>query len=411
MLQCDINGSAENEPSDGCDLIQGYFMLSVNKHPLLPWLVAAVAVVLFGWLLVSLQTVLTPFVVAGILAYILNPLVERLRRYGLSRPVAAMTVMLLALGVLALLLLIIVPMLINQFENLSAKLPDFMRWLQHKAVPWINQMLNMSIELNSEYAAAWLQSHMGSLREALSKVMPTLMRQSSSLMLLLSNLVLLPFLLYYFLLDWVRWTHGFKVMMPRRLLPGYNRIAGNMDRVLGEFMRGQITVMLVMAMIYGIGLMLVGLDSGFAIGVVAGLLVFVPYLGAFTGLLLATVAAVLQFDSWTGLLLVWGVFAIGQFLESFFITPKIVGDRIGLSPFWVIFALMAFGQLLGFVGMLLALPLAAITLVLLREAADWYWRSPYYLAPAGDEAPPPPDETVTASPLVLPDAAGNHEPD
>ena len=137
-------------------------------------------------------------------------------------------------------------------------------------------------------------------------------------------------------------------------------------------------VMLIMGMLYGTGLMLTGLDSGFAIGMVAGILVFVPYLGAFTGLLLATLAAVLQFNTWGGLLAVWGVFAVGQLLESFLITPKIVGDRIGLSPFWVIFSLMAFGQLFGFVGMLIALPLAAICLVLIQEGKQFYLNSHFY---------------------------------
>ena len=208
--------------------------------------------------------------------------------------------------------------------------------------------------------------------------MPTLLQQGGSLVSSLSNLVLLPFLLYYFLLDWARWTQGIKTMIPRRYLETYTRISGNMDTVLGEFLRGQLTVMLVMGLVYGLGLMLVGLESGFAIGMVAGLLVFVPYLGAFTGLLLATMAALLQFGTWQGLLAVWAVFAVGQFLESFIITPKIVGDRIGLSPFWVIFALMAFGSLFGFVGMLLALPLAAVTLVLLREGVAAYMGSRFY---------------------------------
>ena len=137
-------------------------------------------------------------------------------------------------------------------------------------------------------------------------------------------------------------------------------------------------VMLIMGVIYGTGLMLTGLDSGFAIGMIAGILVFVPYLGAFTGLLLATVAALLQFGSWQGLFTVWTVFAVGQLLESFLITPKIVGDRIGLSPFWVIFSLMAFGQLMGFTGMLIGLPLAAICLVLLRESSQVYFASNFY---------------------------------
>lgn len=375
-----------------------------STHPFRPWLIGAAVLAGVLWLVLSLQTVLTPFVVAGILAYILNPLVEKLRQRGLSRPLAAMGVMIIALLVLAMLLIIIVPMLITQFENLTDKLPQFVHWLQTKALPWINARFNTHIELNSSYLTSWLQEHTGSLRQALSKAAPALMRQGSSILVTVSNLLLLPFLLYYFLLDWVRWTHGIKVMIPRRTLPTYNRITANMDRVLGEFLRGQVMVMLVMGLIYGLGLMLVGLDSGFAIGMVAGILVFIPYLGAFTGLLLATVAAVLQFDSWSGLLLVWSVFAVGQFLESFFITPKIVGDRIGLSPFWVIFALMAFGQLLGFVGMLLALPLAAMTLVLLREGANWYLTSPYYLAQAQADAPPPPPPASTEeSVIVLPD--------
>ncbi len=158
----------------------------------------------------------------------------------------------------------------------------------------------------------------------------------------------------------------------------YSRIAGKLNRVLGEFLRGQLMVMIIMGLLYGLGLMTVGLTSGFAIGMVAGILVFVPYLGAFTGLLLATLAAVLQFGSWWGVLSVWVVFGVGQFLESFFITPKIVGDRIGLSPFWVIFSLMAFGSLLGFVGMLVALPLAAICLVLLDEGKTVYLKSQFY---------------------------------
>ncbi|MCP2040177.1 putative PurR-regulated permease PerM [Neisseria sp. HSC-16F19] len=375
-------------------------------HPFRPWVIAAAVVAVVLWLVLSLQTVLTPFVIAGILAYILNPLVEKLRARGLSRPLAAMSVMVITLLLLGLLLIIIVPMFVTQFENLAEKLPQFLHWLQNKALPWVNARLNTDIELNSGYLMPWLQEHMGSLREAASKAMPALMRQGSSFLVMATNFMLLPFLLYYFLLDWVRWTHGIKVLVPRRVLPVYNRITANMDRVLGEFLRGQITVMLVMGLIYGLGLMLVGLDSGFAIGMVAGLLVFIPYLGAFTGLLLATVAAVLQFDSWTGLLLVWSVFAVGQFLESFFITPKIVGDRIGLSPFWVIFALMAFGQLLGFVGMLLALPLAAMTLVLLREGADWYLGSPYYLALPQEDIPPPEAEAeAEENRIVLP-----HEP-
>ena len=350
-----------------------------RKHTYTPYLTG---IAVFGgllWLMHQLGSMLTPFVSAAILAYILNPLVEKLRDRGLKRGMAAMVVMLFALGLLTLLLLIIVPMLVNQFQNMLVKLPTLVAYVQDGLLPWINAKFRVNIALDMGSIDAWLKANTADIQDSLSKAVPMLMKQGGNVLLMAANMVLLPFLLYYFLLDWQRWNHGLKAMIPRRYVDTVNRITANMDRVLGEFLRGQLTVMLVMGTLYGVGLMLVGLDSGFAIGMVAGLLVFVPYLGAFVGLLLATLAALLQFNSLTGLLMVWAVFGIGQFIESFLITPKIVGDRIGLSPFWVIFALAAFGQLMGFVGMLLALPLAAICLVLFREGVDAYFKTGYYL--------------------------------
>ncbi|UOO82956.1 AI-2E family transporter [Uruburuella testudinis] len=343
-----------------------------------PWMFGVAVLAVVVWLFYALGNILTPFIVAAVLAYILNPLVEKLRDKGMKRGLASMLVMIFSLIVLLALVLIIVPMLINQFNNMVTRLPQMINFVQHVLLPWVNQFTNERVALDTGSIMAWLQSHAGSLNAAVQKFAPTLMRQSSTLVIGVTNFLLLPFLLYYFLLDWQRWSHGIRALVPRRYIDTYTRISGNMDKVLGEFLRGQLTVMLVMGLIYGVGLMLTGLDSGFAIGMIAGILVFVPYLGAFTGLLLATLAALLQFGSWQGLLMVWGVFAVGQFIESFFITPQIVGDRIGLSPFWVIFSLLAFGQLMGFVGMLIGLPLAAVTLVLLREGADVYFKSRFY---------------------------------
>ncbi|PSJ80082.1 AI-2E family transporter [Neisseria iguanae] len=343
-----------------------------------PWITMTVVLVLLVWLIYALGNILTPFIVAAVLAYVLNPMVEWLQCKHLKRGIASMAVMIFALAVLLALLLIIIPMLIGQFNNLIERLPQVVDFLQNVLLPWANRLGGDFIDIDSESIVAWLQSNTGELSNTLKSVMPTLMKQSSNVVVGLTNLMLLPFLLYYFLLDWKRWSYGISALVPRRFIDSYTRITKNMDRVLGEFLRGQLMVMLIMGLVYGVGLMLVGLDSGFAIGMIAGILVFVPYLGAFTGLLLATVAAVLQFGSWSGLLMVWGVFAVGQFLESFFITPKIVGDRIGLSPFWVIFSLMAFGQLMGFVGMLIGLPLAAVTLVLLREGVKNYFSSHFY---------------------------------
>ena len=311
-------------------------MYTKKKRGLSPWIIGTAFFLACGALVLALRDILMPFIVAAVLAYILNPLVEKLRDKGVPRGAASMLVMLFALLLLLALLLILVPMLITQFENLTNRLPQLIDFAQNKALPW-------------------LHAHLG-----------------------VSNFVLLPLLLYYFLFDWQRWSHGIRALIPRRFIDTYTRISREMDDVLGEFLRGQLMVMLIMGLVYGTGLMLTGLDSGFAIGMIAGILVFVPYLGAFTGLLLATVAALLQFNSWHGMVAVWSVFAVGQFLESFFITPKIVGDRIGLSPFWVIFSLMAFGQLMGFVGMLVGLPLAAVCLVLLREGSQAYFASRFY---------------------------------
>lgn len=353
-------------------------MYQKRARPIRPWIIMCVVLVSFVWLLYALGNILTPFIVAAVMAYILNPLVEKLRNHGMKRGLASMLVMVSALVLLLALVLVIVPMLIGQFNNMLERLPQIVHFIQYKILPWLNNMVGDRMTINTHTVLVWLQSQTGELSKTLKQFAPTLMRQSSNVVMGLSNLLLLPFLLYYFLLDWQRWSHGIRALIPRRFIDTYIRVAGNMDKVLGEFLRGQLMVMLIMGLIYGLGLMLVGLDSGFAIGMIAGILVFVPYLGAFTGLLLATVAALLQFGSWHGLLLVWGVFAVGQFLESFIITPKIVGDRIGLSPFWVIFSLMAFGQLMGFVGMLVGLPLAAVTLVLLREGADAYFNSRFY---------------------------------
>lgn len=343
-----------------------------------PWLAVGAVFAGFVWFLYALGDVLTPFIVAAVLAYVLDPLVEWLQKKGIRRAAASMFVMVFTLVLLLALVLVIVPMLVNQFNNLVARLPQIVGFVQNKLLPWLQSTAGGYITLDQQSAVLWLQSHTGELSRAAKAWLPTLMRQSGNFISSIGNLMLLPFLLYYFLLDWERWSCGIQALVPRRFLTAYTRISGNMNEVLGEFLRGQLLVMLIMGLIYGTGLALVGLDSGFAIGMIAGILVFVPYLGAFTGLLLATLAALLQFGSWHGLLMVWAVFAVGQFLESFIITPKIVGDRIGLSPFWVIFSLMAFGQLMGFTGMLAGLPLAAVALVLLREGVQYYFRSRFY---------------------------------
>lgn len=353
-------------------------MYMAKKRTWLPWVWILLVLSVLLFLFSQLRDVLTPFITAAVLAYILNPMVAYLETHGIKRGRASMWVMAFALFVLLGLLLVIVPMLAKQINSIISKLPMLVDFVQNKALPWFNGKFGAYVSLDAKTLVDWLRDNTQNIQAALQKTLVVLMSQGSSIAVWLGNIVLLPLLLYYFLLDWSRWENGLETMIPRRYVENYVRITGKLNQVLGAFLRGQLMVMLVMGLLYGFGLMATGLHSGFAIGMVAGILVFVPYLGAFTGLLLATLAAVLQFNSWWEVLMVWAVFGVGQFLESFFITPKIVGDRIGLSPFWVIFSLMAFGSLLGFVGMLVALPLAAICAVLIDEGKTVYLGSRFY---------------------------------
>lgn len=349
-----------------------------RKKKVYPWILGVAVLLVIVFFFKLLQPILTPFVTAAILAYILDPMVSKISGKHVRRGIASMLVMILTLTLIIVMLLIIIPMIISQFQNLMDKLPEFYNWVNTRALPWINSTMGVKIELDHALFNSLWGEYSGSIRNALSKLTPWLAKSGGSVIGIASNVMLLPFLLYYFLLDWPKWSEGFKELIPKRFYSNSTRIMGELDEVLGEFMRGQLMVMIIMGLVYGLGLKLVNLDNGFAIGMVAGLLVFIPYLGAFTGLLLATIAALLQYDSVMGLFMVWGVFIVGQTLESFIVTPYLVGERIGLSPLAVIFALMAFGHLMGFVGMLLALPLAAISLVFFREIRKVYLRSRLY---------------------------------
>lgn len=344
-------------------------------NPISLWLI--IFIVLFFVLLSALASVLTPFIIAAVLAYILNPWVDRLCQKSWKRERAALLVMLLTCLVLALLVLIFLPFLFNQILLLIQKIPQLLDYIPNSVMVSLEKYFDVNLGQKADWIAL-LREHIDAIKQTSIHVLNNVVQQGNALIAWVANILLLPLLLYYFLLDWNMWKQGVQKSIPRRFFPTYHRISTEIDNVLSAFLRGQLMVMVLMALFYGIALELVGLETGFAIGILAGLLVFIPYLGAFGGLLLGTLTALLQFQSWQDLLWVWGVFAAGQLLESFVLTPKIVGNQIGLSPFWVIFSLMAFGQLFGFVGVLLGLPLAAIGLVLIKESTRYYFNSSFY---------------------------------
>ena len=349
-----------------------------KRNTYVNWIVGTLVVVALGWLVHQLGPILTPFIAAAILAYILNPVVNQLTKRKISRTMASVLVTLLVIAVVIGMVLFIIPMMLKQFEAAWEKLPDMVQYVETVILPWINRLFGVSLTLDTQSMLSYLKQNAQQIRTGVAKIMPFVANQSGHLVLIVVNALLLPILLYYFLVDWPRWSQGMVNMIPRRYLERFSRIGCEIDVTLSEYLRGQLLVMVLVGLIYGGGLALVGLESGFAIGMIAGMLVIIPYLGAFIGLLLATMAALLQFGSVGGVLSVWAVFLVGQTLESYVITPRLVGERIGLSPLLVIFALMAFGQLMGFVGMLLALPLAAICLVLFRELMQNYYQSHYY---------------------------------
>ncbi len=341
----------------------------------LQWLVGAA---LLAGLLYVLAPILMPFVAAAILAYLCAPAVDWLCARRLPRTLAVLLVMLLLLGVILLLALILLPLVQGEIWSLVSQLPALIEALRLKFAPVLKEYFSIELQWDSAALREMLGGNLQGAGEVAGKVLPWVGGGGAALVHLLMNLVLLPLVLFYLLRDWTVLLSRIEELIPRTSHARATQIISEANGVLSEFLRGQLIVMVVMSGVYSMGLTLCGLKSALSIGVVAGMLVFIPYVGLLTGLTLATLEAIVQFSSFGGVLLVWGVFAAGHLLESFVMTPHFVGERIGLHPLAVIFALLAFGQLFGFFGVLLALPLAAVLLVGLRHARQSYLDSSTY---------------------------------
>jgi len=349
----------------------------------LNWNVAVMVLALLaaGFMLSLLSPILAPFLAAGIIAYIFAPLVSRLEAKGISRPFGtAIAVLALILGIV-LLLLIILPLFYKEMIQLSEQLPGFAEQLKTRVIPWVNDKLGVQLNLDPSTFRQFVTDNMSDASGIAKKVFSSVGIGGLAVVGFLINLMLIPVVLFYFLRDWPQLLDQVDQMIPRRMHGTVNTVAVEIDAVLSEFLRGQISVMLIMALFYIAGLWFAGLDFALPVGLITGLLVFVPYLGAGIGLVLGTIAAVMQVPSDTGIALVWLVwlvFGLGQLIEGFLVTPWLVGDRIGLHPVAVIFSLLAFGQLFGFFGILLALPASAAILVGLRHINAEYRSSDIY---------------------------------
>jgi predicted PurR-regulated permease PerM len=346
-----------------------------EKQRYVIYLAALVAFAAVVWLL---RPVLSPFVAAAIFAYICVPLVDRLQRRKVPRTLAVVLVMLLVVVLLIGLVLILIPLIEDQIRAIAEQMPAFYQWVTGRALPWIEATFGVHIDTSltrvREMVAPMLQTGGNLVRQ----VLPSLTHGGMAVIAFLGTIALFPVLLFYFLRDWHRILKSVEDLLPRTLHKDVLAIAQEVDQVLGEFLRGQLAVMVALALYYSVALWLTGLDSALSIGLITGLIAFVPYLGFTLGVLLASAAGLIQFHSVASLLPIWGVFVAGQLLESYLFTPWLVGERVGLHPVWVIFAILAFGSLLGFVGVLLAVPLASIVLVLVRHLKGKYQTSRLY---------------------------------
>ena len=347
----------------------------LDRPQLWAWLAIGAAAAFLVWLLAP---ILAPFLFAAILAYILDPIVERLTNSYFPRTLAALVVMFLALALFVGILLVVAPLLYKETRLLLEKLPGFLDWINLHAVPWLKQKFDVDARFDVATVKQMAQDAFTQNENLAQRVLHGVGIGGLAVVVFLANLLLVPVVLFYLLRDWQKLLVAVTSLIPVRVRPNALALAGEVDAVLAEYLRGEVLVIVIMSTYYVVALSIAGLEFALPIGILTGLAVLVPYVGITVGLFLATAAALLQFDSLGGLLWVWLAIGVGQAIEGMGVTPLIVGNRIGLHPVAVIFALLAFGQVFGFFGVLLALPASAAVLVGLRHLRAAYVASPLY---------------------------------
>jgi predicted PurR-regulated permease PerM len=349
--------------------------LTPAQRQSLSWATLSAVALLLLWLLAP---VLTPFIVAAVLAYALHPAVERLAARRVPRVLAVVVIEAAFIVVVLAVLLLIVPILSKELPLLREQIPTLADRLNRNLAPWLAQW-GIHVSLDIAGIKAFVLKYLdANLEDWLSTVLSSAKIGGSILLALIGNAILVPVVLFYLLLDWLQLVARVQAMVPPRMRDRVTGFLDECDSVLGQYLRGQLLVMLILAAAYSIGLALFGFDLALPVGVFTGLAIFIPYVGFGLGLLLALLAGLLQFASWYGVIAVAVVYGIGQVVESLFLTPRLVGERIGMNPLMVIFALLAFGHLFGFVGVLIALPVSALLVVAVRRLRAVYLGSRLY---------------------------------
>lgn len=348
---------------------------SSPQRRVLTWLLIASTAFALLWLLAP---VLTPFLVGAVLAYALHPAVERLANRRTPRALAVLMVEVLFIIAVLALMLLIVPIMSKELPLMREQIPLLAERLNSRLGPWLGQF-GIHVALDTTSIETFVLKHLNAnLEDLVSNALSSVRLGGSILLTLLGNLVLVPVVLFYLLMDWPTIVARIENLVPPRARPAFAGFIGECDVVLGQYLRGQLSVMLILAVFYSVGLAFFGFDLALPVGVFTGLVIFIPYLGFGLGLILALLAGALQFGNLYGLIAVAVVYGAGQVIEGFFLTPKLVGERIGMSPLTVIFALLSFGHLFGFVGVLIALPVSAVLVVAVGRAQAGYLTSRLY---------------------------------
>lgn len=336
-----------------------------------------VAALLFCFTLWYLGNVILPFVLGGALAYCLDPLADFLERRGMSRAGATTFIMLSATVVIVAVMMLVIPLLVTQTLALVRTAPELFAETRAFLIERFPRLFSSA----SPFADQWTQLT-DALQEQAGMVLSSIASTASGLMNILVLIVLVPVVTFYLLLDWDRMVARVDDLLPREHAPTIRRLGREIDRTLASFIRGQGTVCLILGTYYAVALMLVGLNFGLVVGLIAGFLTFIPYVGALVGGALSLGLALYQFwGEWWWIVAVGAIFQFGQIIEGNVLTPKLVGSSVGLHPVWLIFALSVFGALFGFVGMLVAVPVAAVIGVLIRFALGKYKHSALYVGP------------------------------
>jgi len=341
----------------------------------LAWLAIGAALAVLLWLL---GPVLTPFVVALVLGYALHPLVDRLTRRGWPRWLAVTLVEVVALLLAVALVLLLLPILGKNLPRLVEQVPIALTRLVDWVQPWLSRW-GIAVDLDFNHLRELIVTYFTDNSETWARTALSSLRIGGSYLLgLLGTAMLIPLVLYYLLMDWPRLVRSVQQLVPPRFRASFDGFMAECDHMLGQYLRGQLLVMGLLAVFYSVGLALFRFEMAVPVGVFTGLAVFIPYIGYGLGLVLALLAGMLQFGSGYALIAVAVVYGLGQIVESFWLTPRLVGERIGMHPVMVIFALLAFGQLFGFVGVLVALPVCAVGVVAWRRATRLYGESALY---------------------------------